>query len=91
MKVIYKYKADSPNSNSIYFRLTLYVGAEVLAVQIQGVDTYFWVLHDNKETKLQERNFKKVATGQLFEDNCKYVGTVQELSGALVWHYFEIL
>ena len=91
MKVIYKYKTDSANSNSLYFRLTLYVGAEVLTVQRQGLDTYFWILHDTKETKLQERNFKKIGTGQVFEGNCKYIGTVQELSGALIWHYFEVL
>lgn len=88
MKVVYKYRV--PNSNN-RFAITLPVGAEVLTVQKQGLDINMWVLQTTELAKLEERNFRVVGTGHPFDENLKYVGTVQELDGILVWHYFEVL
>lgn len=88
MKVIYKYKVPGSNTK---FTMTLPVGAEVLTVQKQGLDINMWVLQIAGPAKLEERNFRVIGTGHPFDENLKYVGTVQELEGALVWHYFEVL
>ena len=88
MKVIYKYKVPGSNTK---FTLTLPVGAEVLTVQKQGLDINMWVLQIAGPAKLEERNFRVIGTGYPFDENLKYVGTVPELGGALIWHYFEVL
>ena len=88
MKIIYKYKVPGSNTE---FVITLPVGAEILTVQKQGLNINMWVLQTTKSTKFEERKFRVVGTGHPFDENLKYVGTVQELEGALVWHYFEVL
>ena len=92
MKVVYKYIVDSQSMHQPIFAVTLPLGAEVLTVQKQGEQTCMWVLQDFQDNgPFQERRFVKIGTGQPVADTYKYVGTVQELDGALIWHYFEIL
>ena len=88
MKIIYKYKVPGSNTK---FTVTLPVGAKILTVQKQGLDINMWVLQIAGLAKLEERHFKVVGTGHSFDENLKYIGTVQEFYGALVWHYFEVL
>ena len=91
MQVVYKYIVGTPNTNQVLFQMTLPVGAQVLTVQNQGANTCMWVLQDLKGNQFQERRFVIVGTGQPVAENYKYIGTIQEMGGALIWHYFEVL
>lgn len=92
MKVVYKYIVDSQSMHQHIFVVTLPLGAEILTVQKQREQTCMWVLQDLQGNgSFQERRFVKIGTGQPVADNYKYIGTVQELEGALIWHYFEVL
>lgn len=67
------------------------LGAEVLTVQVQGGEPCLWVKVRPNGPSV-ERRFRWVGTGQDVDEEAivGYVGTVQALGGALVWHLFEI-
>ena len=90
------------NKNNSVYKFPLYVeesneikmpkGAEVLAVQMQGDRPMVWALCDNGETEQEIRKFFIAGTGHEADfSNKKYIGTVQEHGGILVWHLFEII
>ena len=89
MQVVYKYLANIGNLTT----LMLPKGAKILTVQKQGEYFCFWALHTAEGSAIEPRNIIKVATGHAFDDTkqYEYIGTVQELDGALIWHYFEVL
>jgi hypothetical protein len=92
MQVIYKYIVDSQSMHQHIFAVTLPLEAKVLTVQKQGENTCMWVLQNLQGNgPFQERRFVKIGTGQPVAENYKYIGTVQEMGGALIWHYFEVL
>jgi hypothetical protein len=89
MQVVYKYLATSGDIT----HLMLPKEAKILTVQKQGPYICFWALHASEGTTLESRRILKVGTGHSFDDTKKYeyIGTVQEMGGALIWHYFEVL
>ena len=91
MRVVYKYIVGTPSVNQVIFQMTLPVEAEVLTIQNQGENTCMWVLQNLRGNQFQERKFVILGTGQPVAENYKYISTIQEAGGALVWHYFEML
>jgi hypothetical protein len=89
MKTIYKYTLDKDH-NTI---LTMPKGAVVLTVDIQNEEICIWAKVDtNVET--EERHFKMYGTGHEVLDNdtdLSYVGTVQLMSGQLIFHIYEYI
>ena len=88
MQVVYKYLANIGDITT----LMLPKGAKILTVQKQGQYICFWVLHSSEATFIESRRILKVGTGHPFDDTkeYQYIGTVQELEGSLIWHYFEV-
>lgn len=65
------------------------ISARVVAVQNQYNVVCFWALC-NPEEKQTERNFHIFGTGHHIPNaGLKYLGTVQQMEGRLVWHVFE--
>jgi hypothetical protein len=66
-------------------------GAELLTVQTQRGVICLWAIVDQHTTERDRRTFYIVGTGHRMPENpaVNYIGTVQELDGALVWHVFE--
>ena len=63
--------------------------AKVVAVQDQYGVVCFWALC-NPEEKQTERSFHIFGTGHHIPNaGLKYLGTVQQMGGRLVWHVFE--
>jgi hypothetical protein len=89
MQIVYKYLANIGEKTL----LVLPLGAKILTVQKQGEYICFWVLQSPNHGPTEVKTILKVGTGHTFDDaNCyQYIGTVQELDGGLVWHYFEVL
>ena len=89
MQVIYKYLANTPSDITI---LKLPIGSKILTVQKQGQHVCFWVLQPSEEVPTMTVRILKVGTGHPFDDTreYKYIGTVQEWEGSLIWHYFEV-
>ena len=67
------------------------LGAVPLAVQVQDGDPVMWV-KVNPGPPYVNRRFRWVGTGHDFDDEAMidYVGTVQMVGGALIFHLFEI-
>ena len=88
MQIVYKYLANI-GDNTL---LMLPKGAKILSVQKQGQHICFWALHTSETTLIESRNILRVGTGHPFDDTkeYQYLGTVQELEGSLIWHYFEV-
>lgn len=64
--------------------------AQVLTVQMQKGKMCCWALV-NPDKPLETRHFIAYGTGREIDmgEIKTYLGTVQELNGALVWHIFE--
>lgn len=66
-------------------------GAKVLSVQMQNDEICVWALVD-PAAELENKAFWIIGTGNPFYldmNFAKYIGTVQQLGGRLVWHIFE--
>lgn len=64
-------------------------GAEVLHIADQGGTVCLWALVS--ENSHEPRFFQVYGTGYpITEGWSEYVGSVQQLGGALVWHVFEV-
>lgn len=64
-------------------------GADILSVQNQDRDVCIWALCDPRAPK-EARTFRIFGTGHPVCDNPgRFIGTVQILNGALMWHVFE--
>ena len=63
-------------------------GAKVLHVGIQDGAVCFWASVTPTAIK-QSRQFKVIGTGQHYDREWEYCGTVQD--GPYVWHVFEVL
>jgi hypothetical protein len=66
-------------------------GAEIVAFDDIRGRPFFWAIVDS-ERNYEERFFVVVGTGHPapFENKGRYLGTCQQLDGALVWHLFEL-
>lgn len=70
--------------------LPMPLGADVLCVQMQGDMPCLWARVDPDAAKTI-RQFRWAGTGhQLTPDVGRYVGSVQMMGGALVFHLFEV-
>lgn len=66
-------------------------GAEILTLQMQNSEPCIWAFV-NPEAKKEKRFFRIIGTGHLIEpEERKYIGTFQLMSGALVFHLYELL
>jgi len=65
-------------------------GAEILAVQVQGMSPCIWALVDPSAEK-EKRSFEIFGTGFEIPDNVerKFIGTFQLSPHRLVFHLFE--
>ena len=65
-------------------------GAQRLCVQTQGERLCLWALVD-PDAPLMSRRFAVRGTGHSIEgDSGTYIGSAQQMRGALVWHVFEM-
>ncbi len=87
MKAIWKFLLSRAGDQEI----ELPRGAELLTVQVQRGVICLWAVVDPNTTERDLRTFYIVGTGHPMPENpmVEYVGTIQELEGALVWHVFE--
>ncbi len=85
MKQVLKYKLGIVGLQEI----ELPEGAQILSVQTQHESICLWALVDQDKAK-EMRRIILIGTGHyLPEGDHKFLGTVQELGGDLVWHLFE--
>ncbi len=86
MKTIYKYPVSFGE-----FTQRMPKGAKVLSVQEQNGGIQMWALVD-PPAPLEERRFILAGTGHLLPDDAeqRFVGTLQQAGGALVWHLFDL-
>lgn len=75
------------------FELEMPVDSEILSFQSQNGNIMLWVLVD-PGCLSETRRFKLLSTGSDIDmdvdETNKFIGTVQQLNGNLVWHLFEI-
>ncbi len=85
MQTIYKYPVPVQDE----FVVDMPIGAEVLAVQIQGGEAQMWALVET-DRPMSKRTFYVRGTGNDYSKQLKgaYVGTFQ--TGRFVWHLFEV-
>lgn len=88
MKTIWKYILEMRDDLAV----EMPVGAELLAVQLQGGAPCLWALVDPSLHK-EVRYFRLAGTGHRIsaDEKLKYVGTFQMHGGTLVFHLFEKL
>ena len=87
MKTVYKYPAPLASQP---FAVELPMTAEVLAFDQQGDELFFWAAVD-PDDETETRTFRIAGTGHpLPSENMRYIGTCQQMGGALVWHLFEL-
>jgi hypothetical protein len=83
-QAIYKYELLLLDSQ----QLSLPLGTKILHVNTQNDGIYLWALVNVKETRVVNRTFKVVATGQNNDfSSLTYIGTVHMTP--FVWHIFE--
>lgn len=63
--------------------------AQILTVQVQRGTVCLWALVD-PDAALVTRRIRIAGTGHVIEGAHTYIGTVQQMGGALVWHVFEV-
>lgn len=87
-KQIWKFQLQSTDRQAF----CLPKGAEILTIQVQGGEPYFWALVDPLQEQV-ERFIEMYGTGHPvpFEEGFtkKYIGTYQLYNGSLVFHVFE--
>ena len=64
------------------------MGAEILTVQMQGEQCCLWALCE-PENVMRPREILIHGTGHPVGDIGRYIGSVQMMGGALVFHVFE--
>ena len=84
---IWKY----PFTTADTFCLSIPKGGKILSLDIQYGPT-IWALVDTEQPG-EQRTFVTYGTGCpiISPESKTYIGTYQEMGGALVWHVFELL
>ncbi len=87
MKKVFKYELEI----TPFQEIKLPIDAEILSVQMQHQQLCLWVLVDPEKTK-QTKKICIAGTGHpiIDTDFLKYIGTVQQLAGHIIWHVFEV-
>lgn len=85
MKTIHKYQLGITDVQAV----RMPAGAEILSVQFQNESLCLWARVDTAE-KNNARLIYIIGTGHLFpEEELRFIGTVQQFGGKLIWHVFE--
>jgi len=86
MESIWKFKLEVADSQTV----KMPEDAEIICVQIQHGEICVWV-KVNIEAPKEDKVFKMYGTGHehAFIEG-KYVGSVQQMNGQLVWHIFVL-
>lgn len=85
MKTIHKYQLGITDVQAV----RMPAGAEILSVQFQNESLCLWALVETTE-KNSARLIYVVGTGNPFpEGDFRFIGTVQQFGGKLIWHVFE--
>lgn len=92
MRAVWKFSLLGPNPGGTQL-INMPSGAMLMKVGMQAQGPVFWALVD-PEQPVVSRTFMIVGTGhptdRLDSGTFRYVGTFEELDGALVWHLFEV-
>lgn len=83
MKKIFKYPVGIGHT----FTISLPPKAEVVHLEVQGVDPMMWIMFDPSFTERVTRTFQVIGTGHDLPDDWEYVKTFQQQP--FVWHLFE--
>ena len=92
MKKVYRYELELTDEPAVHMP----IGAEVLSVSTERGHLECWALVDvpglpGHEPRTELREFRVVGTGNPAPDDLgRFLGTVMELGGALVFHVFEV-
>ncbi len=87
MKKVFKYRLEITG----FQKIELPLNAEILTVQFQHDQLCLWALVDS-DSATEEREIKISGTGHpIVNTNLKFIASVQELDGNLVWHVFEVI
>jgi hypothetical protein len=86
MKTIWKFPLDLSHRQDI----RLPMGAQILTLQLQGLQPCIWALVD-PEAVLERRHIFVFETGKQVPDHdgLQYMGTLQLFHGLRVFHVFE--
>jgi hypothetical protein len=85
MQTIHKYRLQIVSEQPV----TMPSGAEILCVQMQGDTPCIWAMV-NPDNPNVTRSIAICGTGHPVPvGNYKYVGTVQQFGGSLIWHIFQ--
>lgn len=83
-KEIWKFKIDKS-----ICEIQMPKNSVILTCQIQNDIPFIWVLVDPEEVT-EKRVFEQMGTGESFDPrNMKYISTIQQLEGRLVFHIYE--
>lgn len=86
---VYKYSLLVKDRQVLHMPLK----AQLLTVQIQHGQLNLWVLVDSETEDREDRVILMKGTGHIVEKDSnlilRYISTVQDLGGTLVWHFFE--
>jgi len=90
MNKIFKYVLEVTDLQEV----DIPVNAINLAVQFQNGDLCLWAIV-NPENPKYKRKIRIIGTGHPISEDVingelKYIGTVQDMGGALIWHVFEV-
>lgn len=82
------WKFDAPVDDNI--AISMPYGARILCVQMQGDEPKIWAEVEVDEDEKELRTFIWRGTGHLIDDRRKkYIGTIQQFGGGLIFHLFE--
>lgn len=89
MKTIWKYLLELTDVQT----LEMPEGSIILTTQMQGDTLSLWAITYPERAKrpLQRRTIVIYGTGHTMRTDCedKFIATVQQAGGSLVWHVFE--
>ena len=86
MKKVFKYKLEILD----YQEIELPIDSQILSVQMQHKQLCLWALVNPSNPK-QIKTIRVAGTGHpIIDTNLKFIGTVQQLKGHLIWHVFEV-
>lgn len=89
-RVVFKWTFEITDERQL---LDLPLAAEVLTVQMQHGQPRLWTLVDPMVLTREERVFRLLPTGYVVDlpknKRLRYISTVQQNDGALIWHFFE--
>ena len=84
MRSVWKFRLVMTDVQSVQMPM----GAEILTVQMQGEQCCLWALCE-PENVTHSRTILIHGTGHPVGDIARYIGSVQMMGGALVFHVFE--